>query len=261
MNILEARDKKGGTTASAKVKPPVRVVHLELQTGEAGGGSTTILGLAIPHGIAKKVIADLEASISKMFPKQELALGDAEMHVVSGDDDDDDDDDVMVKSPIVPSAIDITDVDGIDDVISVASEDVVSEQQQKSSRAKIPAKPIVHGSLVDKKPRTKDEKLFSILSEGKSGKSNGISDPALFDTLVRYSEGMTSQKHCPDQALKEEYFKAKEEGGALKTIKTVYYLGEAKIPTSKGTEDFHSYLELSWDGSGKWRRYAKKKAD
>ena len=116
-------------------------------------------------------------------------------------------------------------------------------------------------ALVDKKPRAQDEKLFSILSEGKLGKSNGISDPALFDTLVRYSEGMTSPKHCPDQSLKGEYFKAKEEGGALKTIKTVYYLGEAKIPTSKGTEDYHSYLELSWDGSGKWRRYAKKKAD
>lgn len=254
MNILEARDKKGGTTASAKVKPPVRVVHLELQTGEAGGGSTTILGLAIPHGIAKKVIADLEASISKMFPKQELALDEFDA---------DGEDEVMVKSPIAPSAIDITDVDGIDDVISVASEDVVSEQQQqqKSSQAKIPAKPIVHGSLVDKKPRAQDEKLFLILSEGKLGKSNGISDPALFDTLVRYSEGMTSPKHCPDQSLKGEYFKAKEEGGALKTIKTVYYLGEAKIPTSKGTEDYHSYLELSWDGSGKWRRYAKKKAD
>jgi hypothetical protein len=270
MNILDARDKKGGALASAKVKAPVRVVHLELQTGEAGGGSTTILGLAIPHGIAKKVIADLEASISRMFPKQELAPGDIEMEIVSDDDyfDDNNDDDILVKlSAKKPAALEVNDVDAVHDVIVVASsddegddDDVVSSHQRKTSQVITgSSKPAILGTLVHEKPVIRDKKLYEILVEGRKGKNNGLTDQALFDTLVHFSEGKKSPENCPDQQLKDDYFKIKDAGGDAPVIKTVYYLGETKLVTAgKGDAIFDSYLELSWDGTGKWRKYAKK---
>jgi hypothetical protein len=264
LNIIEARDKRvGGSATNAKVKAPVRVVHLDLKTGEVGGGSTTILGLAIPHGIAKKVIADLEISIAKMFPKPDPALGDVDMEI-----DGDFDDDIIDADA---QALEIPEVIAVDDVISVKSkedddddEDMLSEVQKKVVKNKTFLKkaPVVHGTLVDKKGFFRDEKLYAILSEGKAfidNQSAAIGVDNLYDLLVKYSDGMSMPKHCFSCAEKDAYFAKKEAGEAKPVIKTIHYIGDTTVSIKGKSEEVNSYLELMWDSSGKWRKYAKSK--
>ena len=180
-----------------------------------------------------------------------------------------------VVNPAAPKlnetqALEISEVIAVDDVISVKSkdddddEDMLSEVQKKVVKNKTSLKkaPVVHGTLVDKKVIFRDEKLYAILSEGKAfidNQSAAIGVDNLYDLLVKYSDGMSMPKHCFSCAEKDAYFAKKEAGEAKPVIKTIHYIGDTTVSIKGKSEEVNSYLELMWDSSGKWRKYAKSK--